>query len=184
MAMAKGVKAMSWDKLKTKLVTFAAYFTGWKKLALEVLLIVIVFVAVRAYQQSDSLTGDAIPLNGQLVDQSQIDWQSYQGKPLLLHFWATWCPICKIEEGSIQSISEDYNVLTVSSWSDDTEDYLKEKGLNFKTLVDNDGVWASRYGIKGVPASFIIGPDGKIEFIETGYSSEIGLRLRLWWIEL
>lgn len=184
MAMAQGVKAMKRAQLKTKLVTFAAYFTGWKKLALEMLLIVIVIVAVRAYQQRDSLTGDAIPLNGQLVDQSQIDWQSYQGKPLLLHFWATWCPICKIEEGSIQSISEDYNVLTVSSWSDDTEDYLKEKGLNFKTLVDNDGVWASRYGIKGVPASFIIGPDGKIEFIETGYSSEIGLRLRLWWIEL
>jgi len=184
MAMAQGVKAMSWGKLKTKLVKLRSYYTGWKKLVLEVLLIVIVIVAVRTYQQRDTLTGDAIPLNGQLVDQSQINWQDYEGKPLLLHFWATWCPICKIEEGSIQSISEDYNVLTVSSWSDDTEAYLKEKGLNFKTLVDSNGVWANRYGIKGVPASFIIDPNGKIEFIETGYSSEIGLRLRLWWIEL
>ena len=184
MAMAQGIKTMSLKKYKDNLVTIKSYFTGWKKLVLEILLIVMVIVAVRAYQQRDTVTGDAIPLKGQLIDQSQINWQAYKGKPLLLHFWATWCPVCKIEEDSIQSISEDYNVLTVSSWSDDTEAYLKEKGLNFKTLVDNDGVWAKRYGIKGVPASFIIGPEGKIEFIETGYSSEIGLRLRLWWIEL
>jgi len=184
MAMAQGAKAMSWEKLKAKIVKLASFFTGWKKWALDVLLIVIVIAAVKTYQQRDAITGDAIPLNGQLIDQSQINWKAYEGKPLLLHFWATWCPVCKIEEDSIQSISKDYNVLTVSSWSDDTEDYLKKKGLNFKTLVDSDGVWATRYGIKGVPASFLIGPDGKIEFIEAGYSSEIGLRLRLWWIEL
>ena len=133
MAMAQGVKTMSMKKFKASLVAISSYFTGWKKLALEILLIVIVIFAVRAYQQRETITGDAIPLSGQLIDQSHINWQAYKGKPLLLHFWATWCPVCKIEEGSIQSISEDYNVLTVSSWSDDTETYLKEKGLNFKT---------------------------------------------------
>jgi len=168
---------MRYEKLKY-------FYSGWRKIVLELLLILVLIVAVRAYQQRDVVTGAAIPLTGQLMDGSVINWNAYKGKPLLLHFWATWCPVCKIEEDSVQSISEDYNVLTVSSWSDDTEAYMKAKGLSFKTLEDNDGVWAKHYGIKGVPASFIINSNGKIEFIETGYSSEIGLRLRLWWIEL
>lgn len=159
-------------------------FSGWRKMVIEALLIVLVFWAVRYYQQQDMTTGVAPPIQGMMLDQNEIDWPAYKGKPLLIQFWATWCPVCRYEEDSIQSISADYNVLTIASWSEDTATYMKEQGLDFATLDDPQGVWASRYGIKAVPATFIVNSEGKIDYIETGFSSEIGLRLRLWSLEL
>lgn len=159
-------------------------FTGWRKLVLEFLVIVLLFFGIRYYQHQEILQGEALVIEGTLLNGAQLDWSAYQGKPLLIHFWATWCSICRFEEQSIQSISKDYNVLSIASWSDDTRDYMLKQGLSFTTLEDINGEWAIRYGVKAVPASFMVNSEGNIEFIETGYSSEIGLRLRLWWLSL
>jgi peroxiredoxin len=48
------------------------------------------------------------------------------------------------------------------------------------TLLDPEGAVLSRYGVQGVPATFIIDRDGEIRFRVMGLSSEWGLRLRLW----
>ncbi|MDH5426285.1 MAG: protein disulfide oxidoreductase [Gammaproteobacteria bacterium] len=171
-------------RLKRLFDKYKNYFSGWRKLLIEVLIIVLVFMGVRHYQSRDMSSGPAQPLHGTLLDNSKIDWAAYKGKPLLIHFWATWCPVCRLEENSIESISQDYNVISIAAWSEDTSAYMQKQGLSFPTLDDIDGVWADRYGVTGVPASFIISKEGNIEFAERGYSSETGLRLRLWWIEL
>lgn len=160
-----------------------AYLTGWRKIVLEIMIIVIVFFGVRYYQHQDVLKGAAIPLEGILLDKTQLDWSKYQGKPFLIHFWATWCSVCKFEEDSIQSIAQDYNVITVAAWSENTLAYMRKQGLNFNTLEDTEGVWPAKYGVKAVPTSFIINKKGDIDFIETGFSSEFGLRMRLWWLK-
>lgn len=170
--------------MKAGLKKIRAFFSGWKSALLQAVLIVVIYISVRAYQQQDILTGVAPPIQGQLLTGTEINWPGYQDKPLLIHFWATWCPVCRLEEDSIQSISQDYNVISVASWSDDTAEYMKKKGLSFPTRDDLKGEWAAKYGIKAVPATFIVNRQGNIEFIEVGYSSELGLRLRLWWLEL
>jgi thiol-disulfide isomerase/thioredoxin len=117
------------------------------------------------------------------MDGKTFSIAEFSGKPVMLHFWATWCPICELENGSIQSISEDYAVITVASWSEGkahVEKYLQEKQLTFPVMLDNSGELAKEFGLAGVPASFIIDPNGEIKFVETGYSTEIGLRFRLW----
>lgn len=157
---------------------------SWQRRLLEVSLIIIIFFSVRWYQHQDILSGKALPVQGVLLNKAQIDWSAYQGKPLLVHFWATWCSICRLEEESIQAISKDYNVLSIASWSEDTAAYMQQKGLDFPVLNDVDGYWAGQYGIKAVPSSFIVDSGGDIKFVETGYSSETGLRLRLWWLQL
>jgi len=47
-------------------------------------------------------------------------------------------------------------------------------------LNDPDGVIATRWGVRAVPASFIVDGAGQIRFVEIGYTTGIGLRLRLW----
>lgn len=160
------------------------FYRGWRKYLIDFALIVIVFIAVRQYQTQDIVTGQALAVDGILLDNTKVDWKSYQGKPLLIHFWASWCKICRLEEDSIQAIAKDYQLLSIASWSDDIADYMQQRGLSFPTLNDRDGKWAERYGIKAVPTSIIIDKDGHISFIETGFSSETGLRLRLWWLQL
>lgn len=48
----------------------------------------------------------------------------------------------------------------------------------------SDGSISEMWGVHAVPASFIIAPDGTIQFVEVGYPTELGLRLRLWWARL
>jgi peroxiredoxin len=59
--------------------------------------------------------------------------------------------------------------------------HLSEQQLSFPVLNDPDGHIAAAWGVHAVPASFIIDTDGQIRFVEIGYTTAIGLRLRLWW---
>ena len=158
--------------------------SGWKKIVLEVLIIALLYWGIRYYQQQDIVKGQAPVLQGVMLNQKAINWSDYRGKPLLIHFWATWCRVCQFEQDSIEAIAKDYQVITIASWSDDTREYMQKHGLNYSVLDDPQGQWAKHYGISAVPVSFMLDADGKITFIESGYSSEIGLRLRLGWLEL
>ena len=60
---------------------------------------------------------------------------------------------------------------------------IKEK-LSFNVINDASGLLSQSYKIRGVPVSFIIDEKNKIEFTEVGYTTEAGLRLRLWWAGL
>jgi peroxiredoxin len=107
-----------------------------------------------------------------------------EGEPMLVHFWATWCPICALENSSIQSISEDYHVVTIAMQSgneDELKRFMQQEGLSFPVIADEYGEISKQWSVRGVPASFIISPDGEIRFIEVGYTSGLGLRARLWW---
>ena len=58
---------------------------------------------------------------------------------------------------------------------------MQKEGLNFTVIADEYGEIAKQWSVKGVPASFIIAADGNIRFVEVGYTTELGLRARLWW---
>lgn len=153
------------------------------RLALEVLVVILIFFAIKTYMQRDLVQGIAPSLQATLIDKQPIDLQNLRGKPVLLYFWATWCPVCKMQNGSVAAISEDHTVVTVAmnSGSDlEIEAFLEEKQLDFPVLADESGIIAERFGVSGVPTSFILDPRGSITFTEVGYTTEWGLRLRLW----
>lgn len=108
------------------------------------------------------------------------------GEPILLHFFATWCPICELENNSINSISKDYHVILIAMQSGDAnaiKNYIKEHGITTTVYNDEQGKVSQLYRVKGVPTSFIIDNKATIRSSVVGYSSEIGLRLRLWWYD-
>lgn len=154
----------------------------WRRRAVEALILVIVIVGIRAWQQRDVVSGAAPALAGSLLDGSA--YVLPEGRPVLVHFWATWCPVCSAEQGSIQSIAQgDYEVVTVAMQSGSPADvarHMAEQRLDFPVLNDADGRISAAWGVHAVPASFIVGRDGQIRFVEIGYTTEIGLRLRLW----
>ena len=153
------------------------------KYSIEILFILLIFIAVKTYLQRNLVEGAAPPLNDVLLNGQTFNLQSSQGQPVLLHFWATWCSICKLEEESIAAISEDHNVITIAMQSgndQEIKDYLEEQGINFPVIVDEYGEIAKRFGVQGVPTSFVIDPQGNIDFTEVGYTTSWGIRLRLW----
>ena len=58
---------------------------------------------------------------------------------------------------------------------------MQAAGYDWPTVNDPQGETLRCYGLPGTPSFAIIAPDGQIRFVAMGYTSEIGLRLRLWW---
>lgn len=152
----------------------------------EITLILVLVFSVRYWMQRDLATGAAPDFQARLLNGQQFDLYKDKRRPILVHFWATWCPVCQLEYDSINNISADYPVITIAMQSGDDEElskYMLNQSLKFNVINDNNGVISQKYNIKGVPVSFILDKDNKIKFTEVGYTTEIGLRLRLWWAE-
>ncbi len=164
--------------------TRAPHGQKWRGFAINLFLIVAVFAGIRAWQQRDTASGAAPALQGTTVAGQRYVLPVRPEHPVLVHFWATWCPICRTEQGSIDAIARDNaDVITVAMQSGGPQEvarYLKEQGISFPVVNDPDGSISRAWGIHAVPASFVIAPDGNIQFVEVGYTTGIGLRLRLW----
>ncbi|PPK62976.1 redoxin domain-containing protein [Malaciobacter marinus] len=107
-------------------------------------------------------------------------------KPIIIHFWATWCPTCKIEAPNIQRLSKDYEVITIAVQSKDEENikkYLKNNKLSFKVINDIDGYFSRKFNIKAFPTTLIYDKNKNLRFSEVGYTSTFGLFARVWWID-
>jgi peroxiredoxin len=156
----------------------------WGKRALNLLLFVVMIAGIRAWQHRDMVGGSAPMLQGTLLNGSAYRLPEKPVQPVLVHFWATWCPICRTEQGSINAIARDHsNLITVAMQSGGQTEvarHLAEQGLHFAVLNDADGRLSAAWGVHAVPATFIVAPDGQIRFIEVGYTTELGLRIRLW----
>ena len=148
-----------------------------------IVLFLVVMQGANWWKTRDAANGNLSEFSGVLMDGTAFTIAEFAGKPVLFHFWATWCPICDLQKNNVQSISQDYPVITIASWSEgkaEVKAYMRENQLTFPVMLDSSGELAQTFGLKGVPASFILAPNGEIKFVETGYSTEPGLRLRLW----
>lgn len=166
-------------------------FKRWRRYAIEAAIFIAVLLAIQAWQARDVPAGPAPAFEAALADGSHSSFAAWRvahaGKVTGLYFWADWCPICKAQEGSIESLRQDWPVLTVAMQSGDTPAVAKvlaTRELDWQTAIDNDGRIAASYGLRGVPAFVVIAPDGSIRSVAVGYTTEVGMRLRLWWAAL
>ncbi len=162
----------------------------WVKNSLTALAFIGVFFILRSFMQGEVIHGQAPIMKLQTITDKTLDLQALnqQGKPVLIHIWATWCPICDLTKGGVESVANDYAVINLATQSGSDDELLafaKANKMNPELIVnDFDGKWMQRFGAKAVPASFIIAPNGDIAFVEVGFTSAWGLRLRLWWAGL
>jgi thiol-disulfide isomerase/thioredoxin len=168
-----------------------AYFSDrqrWKRWAVELLIVVAIVAGVQLWQSRGLAEGVAPPLAGSLSDGRSASLaetlKAAGGRPVLVVFWATWCPVCKAEEGNVDAVARDWPTLTVAMQSEGAANiakHLKERGLGFAAIVDDDGRLAADWRVRGVPTHFIVDSSGNIRFRLVGYTTALGLRARLWW---
>ncbi len=156
----------------------------WRSRAVNFLLFVVAMAAVRAWQQRDMVSGPAPVLQGVTLSGQPYLLPAHPGHPVLVQFWASWCPICRAEQDFIAAIAhDDPNVITIAMQSGKSEEvvqHMQAQGISFPVLNDADGSISRAWGVHAVPVSFIITPDGNVKFIEVGYTTGIGLKLRKW----
>jgi len=178
----------------------------WRRWALDALVVFALFGAISLWRTSGMADGIAPPLAGVRSDGSAIslggeraafppragtnrkvgagETASPAGKARLIVFWASWCKVCKAEAGNIEALAEDWPVISVALQSgelDEVADYLEERGLSVPALADDDGAIAQAWGVKAVPAHFVVDATGNIRFRVAGYATKWGLAARLWW---
>ncbi|MGH4137391.1 redoxin domain-containing protein [Clostridium sp.] len=106
----------------------------------------------------------------------------YVGKKVYIKYWASWCSICLVgleEANTLASQNKDFEVITIVSPSFrgemDSQEFKKWfSGLEYKNLtvlLDEKGIVASTYGVRGYPTSVFIGSDGILVKTLLGHNS-------------
>ena len=119
-----------------------------------------------------ALLGAPLPLDGRLVDGTAFDPRSLAGKVVLVDFWATWCGPCVAEIPNIRAQYDKYHAAGFEvvgvSLDDDraaVADFIAAKELPWPVILDGRGPGnslADRYGIRAIPALFLVGRDGNV----------------------
>jgi peroxiredoxin len=93
----------------------------------------------------------------------------FRGKVVVLNFFATWCLPCRDEMPALERLHQTYKdkglavlAVEIRESAKDVRTFMQEFMISFPALLDADGSVASTYGIRPVPATYLISPDGKI----------------------
>ena len=118
-------------------------------------------------------------LDGRTLDLNAMSQQ----KPLLLYVWATWCSVCRYTTPSVAALADDGgNVMTVALRSGDNATltrWLAHKKTALPTINDASGQLSQRWEVQVTPTLIVISR-GEVKSVTTGWTSNWGMRLRLW----
>lgn len=113
----------------------------------------------------------------------EVKLSDYKGTPVVLNFWASWCPPCKSEMPGFNEMSRKYNedkiailMIDLTDGQRETMDqakaFIQENNYKMKVLFDNEMDAAKKYNISSIPRTIFIDKDGYIFQDYTGAMSE------------
>ena len=110
------------------------------------------------------------------LDGRKVKLSDFRGKAVLLNFWATWCPPCKVEMPWFEDLQKQYaqdGLVVLGVAMDDTEPatiakFASDLGVNYEVLLGTDKVSDDYGDVQYLPTTFYIGRDGTIVDKMTG----------------
>ncbi|HEX9819813.1 MAG TPA: TlpA disulfide reductase family protein [Methylomirabilota bacterium] len=97
------------------------------------------------------------------------------GKVVVLNFWATWCRECRAEMAAFETLHRRFSArglvvvgVNMREGAPAAQGYARELGLTFPLVLDPDGTVSARYGVVGLPTTFLIGRDGRAVGLAVG----------------
>ena len=104
------------------------------------------------------------------LDGNKVKLSDYRGKAVLLNFWATWCPPCKVEMPWFADLQKKYGkdgLVVLGIAMDDSKpeaiaQFAAEMGVNYPVLLGTDKVSDDFGSVQDLPTTFYIARDGRI----------------------
>lgn len=144
----------------------------------------------------DSAMGEASTTSGGMMNKgvaapsvslsdlngNEIRLADFKGQKVYVKYWASWCSICLAGLEDLNTLAgqdNGFHVVTIvtphykgeKSTEDFTEWFTKQPYHNITVLLDEDGVWAKKFGLRGFPSSYYIGSDGILVKSSPGHAS-------------
>ncbi len=113
------------------------------------------------------------------LEGEKVSLSDFKGQPVLINFWATWCPPCRYEMPFIESAWQQYKDDGFVVLAVDVEEpisvvqrFVESFGLTFPILLDYKGEVSDMYRLRAFPTSYFVGRDGKILIAHRGMMTE------------
>jgi peroxiredoxin len=118
------------------------------------------------------------------LDGAPVTPDSLRGKVVLLNFWATWCPPCRVEMPGFQDVYEEhradgFEVLGISTdrgGPGSVLEFLRDREITYPVAMANADIVDDFGGARVLPTSFLIDREGRIRHEVRGYFAEVSLR--------
>jgi len=117
--------------------------------------------------KSGTQTGNELPLTltGKTLDGERYDLTEYRGRPVVINFFASWCPSCAREAADLTAFAKAHpEVAFVGVDIQDKlakgREWVMRYGVPFPVVFDPEGTIASQYGVIGIPATFFLDGNG------------------------
>ena len=108
------------------------------------------------------------------VDGDKHRLSDYRGKPLIINFWATWCPPCREEMPSMNrawhKVKDDVSMLAINVGEDEDTIFIfsADYPIDFPVLLDSSGAVIREWPVKGLPTTFVLDREGNIRYTAVG----------------
>lgn len=110
------------------------------------------------------------------LEGNEVSLADFEGRPVIINFWATWCGPCRIEMPELQETYEERQeeglaILAVNM--EETPEMVRrffydDLRLTFTPLLDRDGDVTDLYGVFNLPTTYFVNPEGTIAAVHRG----------------
>ena len=125
---------------------------------------------VRIQPRATRETGKAIDFEIETFDGEMIKLSDFEGKVVVLNFWASWCPPCRWEMPFFERMSQEYEDqdvvflgVAISDTLENVRAFAEGVGVTYPNGLDETGEIARDYSVVSLPTTFFIGKDGNVE---------------------
>lgn len=172
---------------QTRKLGLRGRFERLRRVALEIAFVVMLFIGFSAWQTKKLLpTGAPVP-NFELNDLNgdRVTLGDFKGKTVLVHFWATWCGVCRQEFAALNAIHAnlDDNEVLLSVVADSNEvprvaRFVREHDLKYPVLLGTEQILVD-YKIQAFPTNYYVDPSGALEDRTVGLSTRLSMGARM-----
>lgn len=141
---------------------------------LTLTLLLLLPVSALALNQGDKL----LPFTAKDMDGKTVDSATFIGKkPVMLIFWASWCPNCKSEVPKVNALVKKYSsqgmgFIGINVGYNDSEGrarrFMDKTGISYPVVFDKKGLIPRQYGVQGVPTVLVANKQGVVIYKDYG----------------
>jgi len=159
---------------------------GWSG---QAALVLAAYFAITAWQERGLLEAEstAPPFVLKTLAGEPANLEAFRGKRVLLHFWATWCGVCRQEFDALNAVSgsldNDEILLSIVSDAEDPAAlarFVRAEGLSYPVLLGTETTLRD-YNVHAFPTNYFLDATGRVRDHTVGLSTRWGLSARLGW---